>query len=581
MVKASARIGLRTPAPQQPSRSWRVTAVSCLALLAAILYYLYSPALHGHFIFDDSEFPFCKPLRYAPLSEWLASAGVRPVLIFSYWVNYHFWGAGPYSFHFTNVVIHAINCILVFLVLLRILRKAGWTGRRAHITSAIGALVFAIHPLETESVSYVAGRSESLAALFLLLAYVVFLYRRTESISWMEVCLVMVLFGLAVKTKENAVSLAPLLVLTDLFWAESLSLSGLRRNWRLYSLMAPGVAVAAALVFRLLAVSQTAGFSVASFKWYQYAFTEARAIFTYIRLAVWPTGLSLDHDFAASHTILDHGAILWMLLLAALVTAAIRLRRRYPLAGFGLLVFLICLAPTSSIIPLDDALVERRMYLALIGLILIACELGMRIRLPMTALVVALCLGGLIFGKLSYDRNRLWGDPDKLLELAAANAVHNPRPLLNYTLVLIARGQCAQAPRYLERAEAILPNNYYVNAAWGRALACLGHFDEAVKRLLTAAQIRPCSAVYEWLGLVYAQVGRSEDAAGALKKSVRMDPNSETAHGSLALWYEKNRDFQDAEREYRIAISIDRDDLWARQGLIRARQEERDLRASF
>jgi hypothetical protein len=525
LVKASARIALRTLPPRQSSRWSRAPAFFCAAAFAAILY-LYWPALHGHFIFDDSEFPFCKPLRHAPLSEWIASAGVRPVLIFSYWVNYHFWGVDPFSFHVTNVAIHLFNTVLVFLVLLRILQKAGWKGRRAQVTSAIGSLVFAIHPLQTESVSYVAGRSESLAALFLLLAYVVFLYRRTESISWMEACLVVILFGLAVKTKENAVSLAPLLVVTDLFWPEPFSLRGLRRNWRLYSLMIPGALVATVLIFRLLAVSGTAGFSVLGVKWYQYAFTEARAVFTYIRMTVWPTGLSLDHDFATSHTIWEHAAIFWMILLAALVTAAIRLRRRYPQACFGLLMFLIWLAPTSSIVPLDDALVERRMYLAVIGLILIACEMGMRIRLPLAAGVAALCLGGMIFGKFCYDRNRLWGDPDELLEMAAANAMHNPRPLLNFTLVLIQHNQCAQAPRYLARAERNLPNNYYVNAGWGRTLACLGHFDEAVKRLLAAAQIQPCSQVFEWLGLVYAQMGRPEDAGSTLKKAVAMDPNS-------------------------------------------------------
>jgi Flp pilus assembly protein TadD len=367
--------------------------------------------------------------------------------------------------------------------------------------------------------------------------------------------------------------------LTDLFWPEAFSLRGLRQNWRLYALMVPAAAVAVVLVFRLLAVSGTAGFSVASFQWYQYAFTEARVIFTYIRMTVWPTGLSLDHDLATSYTILQHGAIFWMILLAALVAAAIRLRRRYPLFCFGLLMFLIWLAPTSSIIPLDDAMAERRMYLALVGLILIGCEMAMRIRLPLAATVATICLGAMIFGKLCYDRNRLWGDPDQLLQMAAANAVHNPRPLLNYTLVLIQRNQCALAPRYLARAERRLPNDYFVNAAWGRTLACLGYFDEAVKRLQTAAQIRPCSQVYEWLGLVYAQMGLPDDAGRTLKKAVGLDPNSGTAHGSLALWYEKSRDFRDAEQEYHNALSIDPDDSWAQEGWMRTEQEEQQARS--
>ena len=119
---------------------------------------------------------------------------------------------------------------------------------------------------------------------------------------WWEAVLVLVLFGAGVKTKENAVALAPILILTDLFWPKAFSLRGLRRNWRLYGLMIPGAIFAALTVFRMLASAGTAGFSVATFKWYQYAFTEARAIFTYIRMARFghPVVLSLDHDFATS-----------------------------------------------------------------------------------------------------------------------------------------------------------------------------------------------------------------------------------------------------------------------------------------
>jgi hypothetical protein len=552
----------------------------CLCAFAGVLF-LYSPALSGQFIFDDSGLPFSKATRHAPLPGWISSAGVRPLLIISYWLNYHFWGANPFSYHFVNLIIHCINSGLVFLVLLRLLKIAGWPQQRARVASMIGALVFAIHPLQTESVSYVAGRSESLASLFLLLAYVVFLYRRNESISWVEALLVLVLFGAGMGTKENAVSLAAILVLTDMFWPTPFSIRGVARNWRLYCLMIPGAIVAAGAVFRLLATSKTAGFSLATFKWYQYAFTEARAIFTYIRLAVFPVGQSLDHDYAPSHTIMEHGAIYCMILLAAVVVVSVMLRRRYPLFCFGLLMFLIWLAPTSSIVPLDDALVERRMYLPLVGLILIGCEVGMRLRFSPAAASAVLCLAGLIFGKLCYDRNRLWGEPDKLLELAAANAVHNPRPLLNFTEILIQRNRCDLAPAYLERAELRLPNNYYVNAAWGRTLACLGHFDQALKRLQSAARLNSCSQVYEWMGLVYAQMGESEEAGGALQKAVGLDPNSETAHGSLALWYEKTNDLEKAEREYRIAVSLDRDDLWAREGWMRVHAVKAEHHADF
>jgi tetratricopeptide (TPR) repeat protein len=547
----------------------QVVSVAC-SLTFAVLLWLYWPALHGQFVFDDLSLPFSKPLRDGPFSGWIS--GVRPVLMFTYWLNYRFWGIVPDSYHLVNLLIHFVNTGLVFLVLFKLLNIAGWTQRRVVLASVVGSLIFAFHPLQTESVSYVAGRSESLASLFTLLAYTAFLYRRNVSISWREAFLVLLLFGLAVKTKENAVSLAGILVLTDVFWPVAFSTRGLRTNWRLYCLLVPGGLAAALTVLRVLATAQTAGFSLATYKWYQYAFTEARAIFTDLRLAVFPVGQSIDQDYAPSHTPLEHGAIFYMALLAGLVVVSLLWRRRYPLFCFGLLTFLIWLAPTSSIVPLDDALVERRMYLPLMGLILIGCELMSRVRLSRTAWACLFTVAFLFLGKFCYDRNRLWGTPDKLLEIAAAGAAYNPRPLLNFTEVLIQQGRCDLAPAYLQRAERELPNNYYVNAAWGRTLACLGNFEQALQRLQVAAQIHPCSPVFEWTGLVYGQMGQIDEAGGFLKKAVEFDPNSETAHGSLALWFEKTNNLAAAEQEYRTAASLDRYDSWAKLGLVRVQR---------
>jgi hypothetical protein len=272
--------------------------------------------------------------------------------------------------------------------------------------------------------------------------------------------------------------------------------------------------------------------------------------------------------------VLEHGALFYIILLVGLVTLSIIWRRRYPLFCFGFLMFLIWLAPTSSIVPLDDALVERRMYLPLLGLILIGCEMGSHMRLSPVMRVCLLASGTLILCKLCYDRNQLWGKPDTLVEMAASGAVYNPRPLLNFTEILIQQGRCDLGTAYLKRAEATLPNNYYVNAAWGRTLACLGQFDEALKRMQAATRIGPCSQIYEWTGLLYGQMGRMEEAGMALKTAVELNPNSETAHGSLAMWFEKTNNLEAAEHEYRTAVSLDHSDSWAKIGFIRVRAME-------
>ena len=294
--------------PKESRRDWPLLAgFAGLLFIGLLAFVLYAPAINGAFVFDDTSLPFEHVDRDRPLTAWLA--GVRPMLMFSYWLNWKFWGDGPASYHVFNILVHAINTALVFLVLWRLLDLAGWETRRIRWTAALGSLIFLIHPLQTEAVSYVAGRSESLAMLLVLLAYSAYLWRRHESISWVESFVVLILFGLALATKENAICLAGLIVFTDLFWPQPFSMNGLRRNWRLYALMLPAAALGAGLVLRMLAGAPSAGFSLRAYTWYQYAFTQAGVIFSYIRMALLPVGLSVDHDYPPSHTVFENGAI--------------------------------------------------------------------------------------------------------------------------------------------------------------------------------------------------------------------------------------------------------------------------------
>ncbi|HXM41586.1 MAG TPA: hypothetical protein VN924_10060 [Bryobacteraceae bacterium] len=495
---------------------------------------LYATALAAPFTFDDFTLPF-QQASSSNLSTWLT--GVRPVLMFSYWLNARISGNSSLSYRLLNLIIHAVNTGLVFLVLSRLLTMSGvMRARSVRAASLIGAAVFLIHPLQTESVSYIAGRSESLAALFVLLAYVVFLYRRREVVSWTEAAAVLALFALGVSTKENAIGLAGLLVLTDVYWPRAFSARGLRNNWKLYAAMAAGALVAAWQVFRMLATASSAGFLLPGLAWYQYAFTQARAFFTYLRLAVIPLGQSIDHDYPISHTILEHGAIFYLAALAAIVALGYAWRRRYPLACFGLFLTLILLAPTSSIVPIVDPLVERRMYLPLIGLILIGCEVARHIRLRPSA-GFAVCGAMLaVFYVLCYQRNLLWAEPSRLWAEAALESTGKGRPYANLVDQLVEERRCSLAIPYLLHAEQALPNDYFVDLAWGRALECVGQKDAALRRLLRAAQLRPSSEVYRLIGLLYGEMGRSGEAGMALRTAVALDPESPRARGALALW---------------------------------------------
>src|SRR5262249_672824 len=145
---------------------WVVFAAMAVGIL------LYSAALRGGFVFDDEVLPFRRTTQNEALGAWLS--GVRPFLMFTYWLNYLISGQDAYSYHAVNLFIHVLNSGLAFVVLFQLLALAGWKPIERRVASALGATIFLIHPLATESVSYIAGRSESLAAFFMLLAYTIF-----------------------------------------------------------------------------------------------------------------------------------------------------------------------------------------------------------------------------------------------------------------------------------------------------------------------------------------------------------------------------------------------------------------------
>jgi protein O-mannosyl-transferase len=323
-----------------------------------------------------------------------------------------------------------------------------------------------------------------------------------------------------------------------------------------------------AVIWRVLSQSESAGFGSTGVKWYQYALTEARAIFTYLRLTVLPYGQSIDHDFPVSHTPFEHGAIVYVVLLASVAVLAWFVRRRWPLASFGLLLFLVLLAPTSSVIPIADPLVERRMYLPLAGLILVGCEAAGRLRMTQAA------AGGLaamlaVLAVVTFERNTLWGHPEEMWIAAAMQSTHKSRPYLHLSEMLVAQKRCPEAISYLERAEKLMPDDGMVQVGFAKALDCLDRRDEALARLQRAAAVKPSTGVYQWLGLLEGAMDRSAEAGAALKKAVELGPRNSDAHSALALWYESVGNRKAAIEEYQKTMSLNQYNAEARAGLMR------------
>jgi hypothetical protein len=264
-----------TPAAgtRKTKRTWWPWAAGIAGLLVALG--VYSPALNGEFVLDDRYLWFMDPnAAQTPLRYWIH--GVRPLLYFSYWLNYQWGQIEPYGYHITNVVLHVLGSVVIALIAARLLELSGTTGRARNALSVITGAVFLLHPLQTESVAYVASRSEVLSVLFFFSAFAIFLYGRTESITIMRSLAITALFGAAISTKEHTLTLGALLLLADYYWR----LGGIRKNGLLYGFMTFAGAGAAFLVWRVLQGASTAGFHVEGLKPADYFYTQCRVIWT-------------------------------------------------------------------------------------------------------------------------------------------------------------------------------------------------------------------------------------------------------------------------------------------------------------
>ena len=583
MKKAKAKTDKGRPAAVSAGpalQAWHYWAALGAAFLAVSI--VYWPAVDGPFVFDDLYLPFtASETSGASLAHWVA--GIRPLLMFSFWINHTISGIEPFSYHFLNLLLHLATGALAFLIVRKFL-EAPWgrpfgqpeaggtacpTGETAWKRDGLAAFaagLFLLHPLQTEAVAYVASRSETLSVMFFYAAFALFLYRRSEAIGWLESLGMVALFAAAASTKEHAAVLPALLLLTDFFWS---GWRGIRRNWRLYAILAAAGAAALRMVWRVLHGNDTAGFAVQGFTWLQYFYSQCRAIWLYLRLFLLPYGQNIDHDFAVSRTPVEHGAILGLAALLAAVAAAIYYRRRFPLASYGFLTFLLLLAPTSSFVPILDLVAERRVYLPFIGLLLVVVEFARRRKAPSTRVAAALAGVLVVMAVLTYNRSAVWGDPEALWKDTASKSPLKARPHLQLGFLYFTQQRCAAALPEFEAAAKYGKPTYPLLADWGMTYECLGLHDEAIDKLRQATLQRWDAETWSMVAWAYLRAGRNDEAAQALETAQRLNPNFAGTYAYRGDLFAARNDSAAAANEYRHALSLDPANQVAQAGLAR------------
>ncbi len=561
---------------KKPNRPLAAAGSNTWAWLAAtlggviLLFWAYAPAIHGAFVFDDTKQQYALPGAVDPLSSWVGP--IRPILMFSYWTNFQISREDTFSYHMVNLLIHGITAFLVFLVLRRLLEWSGALEPDRSGFAAFGALLFLLHPLQTESVAYIAGRSESLCGMFSCASYAAFLYRRSKAISWSGVALVVALFGAAVLTKEQGVVLPVLFLLTDFWWSPDGPLRAVRANWKLYIVLLAGAMAGLALFRALIFSAESAGFGMKEFTWYQYLFTQFRVLFVYIYSFLLPANLNIDWEFPISRTLFDQGSVFGLVGLLGLAGLAWVYRRRFPLAGYGYFVFLVLLAPTSSILPIKDPIADRRMYLPMVGLILIAIDLLGRLKLE-RKVMIGLGAGVVLAAALTtHARAELWGNPLALWQDTALKSPTKVRPHFQLAFAYQDQGRFDLAVAEFQKTANLEPPSADLLIDWGLAYDALNQPDMALAKFLQAAGKEPSAHVYTQIGYIFAKQSRWKEANQAFDTAERIDPNFAITFMYKGQVHLANNEFPAAIADFEHALQLDPKLEPARQALLTAQR---------
>jgi len=524
---------------------WR----SLLAPGVAVIVYVHT--MSGQFVYDDLRFV----KENATLRSWASvgrsfftatdagpgSAGhYRPIRTASWALDLRMWGLNPVGFHLANIAIHAINTALVYMVGSELLRPGA---------SVIAALLFAVHPANTEVVAWISSRADELFLMFVLASFLVFVRsgqkRGGSTLRAVSLCL----FAAGLLSKETAIVLPALLMGWDV-WLEGASLrkAGVRT--------APFWAVAAAYFFvRWFVRGAAAQIPYWGGSAWVTLLTMLTVIPRYVCTAFVPVGLNVDYYTAIIHSTADPRAFWGAARCALIALAAISLARRSARARFLLLWAAAAMVPVSNILPLKALEADRFLLMPLIALDLSLATLAerrSRFRLGLFLALLTFDAG------LAVARSSVWRTEYSLWRDAAEKSPVSSTSLTNLAAAAWQAGARTSALRLFEKARAANPSNALVQFNLGRALLEMNRLGEAREALCQAAQRAPRNrSVLTELGSVSLAMGDAREAARWLSRAAKLPEAGERTYFNLGVALTRSGDTNGAIEAFKKAVEFD------------------------
>ena len=441
-------------------------------------------------------------------------SGSRSILYGLFALNYLWAGQEVWSYHLINFLLHLLNGMLVFVLAERAFRQLENDHARCRIYAALASAFFLVHPIQTESVTYISSRSELLSTFFYLAGLLIFVLWPEKRIGLLCSLAVGVAYFFGIGSKETVVTLPASIFLYDFIFISRADFRTLLSRWRFYITFIVGaVAAIYVIVTKLLATSLGPNLP-GHLSTRQYFLTELRVLAIYVRLVFFPIGLNLDYDIKPSNSPFDPAVIGSLLFLCALATLGWMVRRRSPVLAFSIFWFFITLSPTSSFVVIADVIFEHRLYLPMIGICLsfpllidlIYRKLKTRVTIPANAFVYScLILIGLMVGTIF--RNYTWGDEIRLWEDVVSKSPHKERPYNALAFALYKQAEYQRAIQVLQKGSDALPDHgIEFSDTLGNMYLKAGQFQKAVElfsKTIPALTGESQAVAYNNLGVAY------------------------------------------------------------------------------
>ena len=575
-----------------------------MVFFTVVVFLLYAPSLTGPFVFDDlpniSENPYL-PLEKITLdglkdAAFKSPARNRPVANISFALNYSVHQYSTFGYHMVNMVIHVITGVLLFffikLTLCRsgfsrekygvgpkgpptdennVTRRSGFsrdhlqtkaeqfgpegppTGDNNHLDertatwiALAAALIWLVHPIQTQAVSYIVQRMASMAALLYLLAFVLYIRGRLiHDTIWKKYLLyagAMISGLLAMGSKEIAITLPFFILLYEWYFFRDLDRAWLKRGLIVF-VVAIVVLVPVVLYFTkgdpfswLLR-----GYAHRDFTLTERVMTEFRIVVHYLSLLAFPAPgrLNLDYDFPLSYSLFSPlTTFLSLGFLVFLLVLAIYLAKNYRILSFCILWYLGNLVLESSVIGLE-LVYEHRNYLPSMLVFLAATLLGYRYLYQRWRYVAVgvLCVVLLLFSFWTWQRNLIWADDLLLWQDTVTKSPNKARP--NYNLGWVYANKKGDIDAAIDSYRIAIEINPKYSEAYnnlGLAYRLKGDLEGAIAAFYKAIEATPNRAEpYSSLGLAFLNQGRNADAIKVLSRAIELDPRNQAATNNLGL----------------------------------------------